>query len=174
MTKKAICRETAAVLAVSVVLVGLPLLLWYWRAVVVPGRYAPATKIFHLTAIADTGIWTEQQVWGYDYWWRNPARVGALRVNQGDHVVLLLHSPDVQHSFVMRDLHIGPVAVSAGHTVEVKFDVNAARELEFLCMQVCGRDHSHMKGSFLVAARGGTAEARRPSADFPVPAHVHH
>ena len=73
MTKKAICKETAAVLTVLLVLVGVPLLLWYWRAVLVPGKYAPGTKIFHLTAIADSGIWTEQRIAGYDYWWKNPA-----------------------------------------------------------------------------------------------------
>jgi heme/copper-type cytochrome/quinol oxidase subunit 2 len=173
MTKKAICREAAAVVSVVLVLVGIPLLLWYWRSVVVPGRYAPGTKIFQLTALGDRGIWTEQPVVGYDYWWRNPARVNTLRVNQGDHVALLLRSPDVQHSFIMRDLHIGPVPVSAGHTVEVKFDVNTPSELEFLCGQVCGRDHTHMKGSVLVAARGGRAD-KPLRADLPAMPHVHH
>ncbi len=157
MTGKRTWKEAAAVLTVLLFLVGLPLVLWYWRDVVVPGRYAPGTKVIHLTAIADGGLWTEEQVVGYNYWWKNPARANVIRLGQGDHVVLLLHSSDVQHAFVVRDLHIGPVAVAAGHTAEVKFDAGGPRTVDFLCKQVCGRDHKHMSGSFLVAEGGGKA-----------------
>lgn len=150
MSTKTICRETAAVGAVLLVLIGLPLALWYWRAVAVPGRYAPGTKVIHLTAIADGGIWTQEPVVGFNYWWRKPARANNISLTPGSHVVLLLHSSDVQHAFVMRDLNIGPVPVSAGHTAEVKFDAGGAGVLDFLCMQVCGREHNHMAGSFLV------------------------
>jgi heme/copper-type cytochrome/quinol oxidase subunit 2 len=156
MTNKAIYKEAAAVVTVMLVLAGLPLLLWYWRSVAVPHRYAPGTKVIHLTAIADGGIWTQEQVVGYNYWWKNPARAEAIPLTQGDHVVLLLHSSDVQHSFVMRDLNIGPVSVPAGHTTEVKFDAPGGSVLNFLCMQVCGHEHSHMGGSFLIGERGGS------------------
>jgi hypothetical protein len=150
MTIKTVCREVAAVAAVLVVLVGLPLALWYWRAVAIPARYAPGTKIIHLTAIADGGVWTEDPVVGINYWWRKPAPANNISVAPGTHVVLLLHSSDVQHAFVMRDLKIGPVPIAAGHTAEVSFDAGAAGALNFICMQVCGRDHNHMAGSFLV------------------------
>ena len=157
MTRKAICKEAAAVLAVLLVLAGLPLLLWYWRGVVVPARYAPGTKIIHLTAIANGGIWTQEQIAGYNYWWIKPTRAHELSLTQGDRVALLLHSPDVQHSFAVRDLHIGPVAVPAGHTVEVKFDVDSPTVANFLCMQVCGRDHSRLEGFVRVGKRGTEA-----------------
>lgn len=157
MTRKTTYREAFAGLTVLLLLVGLPLVLWYWRDRVVPGRYAPGTKIIHLTAIADGGLWTEDQVAGYNYWWKRPTRADVIRVVEGEHVVLLLHSSDVQHAFVVRDLHIGPVAVSAGHTAEVKFDAGGPRTVDFLCKQVCGRDHKHMSGSFLVAEGGGKA-----------------
>jgi hypothetical protein len=174
MTKKAICKEAAAVLTVLLVLGGLPLLLWYWRSTVVPGRYAPGTKIIHLTALADGGIWTEEQVVGYNYWWRKPARANAVSLAQGDHVVLLLQSSDVQHAFVMRDLNIGPVVVAAGHTAEVKFDAVGAGALNFLCMHVCGRDHDHMAGSFLVGERAGKiGDARGAGSSVPPEAHTH-
>ncbi len=153
MNKKAIWKEAAAVLSVAAVLIGVPLLLWYWRAVVVPGQYPPGTKIIHLTAIAPGGVWTEEQIVGYSYWWKKPARVENIPITQGDHVVLLLHSPDVHHSFSMPDLHIGPVDIHAGHTVEVQFDAKEPGELRFLCMQVCGHEHSHLEGHFLVAQR---------------------
>lgn len=153
MNKKAICKETAAVLAVLLVLAGVPLLLWYWEAVFVPSQYPPGTKIIHLTAVSQGGIWTRDQIVGYDYWWKTPARVQEIPLIQGEHVVLFLHSPDVYHSFSMPDLHIGPVAIPAGHTVEVQFDAKEAGDLRFLCMQVCGRDHSHLEGHFVIAPR---------------------
>jgi len=70
-------------------------------------RYPPGTKVIHLTAIADGGIWTEDRIAGYNYWWKKPARVREMSFTEGDHVVLLLHSPDVEHSFAVRDLHVG-------------------------------------------------------------------
>lgn len=153
MSRDAIFKETAAVAAVLLVLAGVPLLLWYWKAVAVPAKYPPGTRIIHLTAISDSGVWTEQPIAGYNYWWKDANPVNSIRLAQRERVVLLLHSPDVQHSFAMRDLHIGPLAVPAGHTVEVKFETDADRVLDFLCVQVCGRDHTRMKGSFLVGER---------------------
>jgi heme/copper-type cytochrome/quinol oxidase subunit 2 len=153
MKIKAIHAEAAAVLAVLLVLGGLPLLLWYWNTVFVPGQYPPGSKIIHLTAVAKGGVWTQDPVVGYAYWWKKPARTSEIRLTKGDHVVLFLHSPDVQHSFSIPDLQLGPVAIPAGHTVEVQFDADRVGELHFMCTQVCGRDHSHLEGRFIVRER---------------------
>ncbi len=143
-------KEAAGVLAVLVVLLGLPLLLEYWRTVGLVHRYPPNTKVIKLTAVANGGIWTQEEIVGYNYWWREPSRTEKILLNQGDHVVVLLHSVDVLHSFAIPLLHVGPVEVPAGHTVEVAFDANRPGELTFLCWQVCSPDHSKLQGDFLV------------------------
>jgi heme/copper-type cytochrome/quinol oxidase subunit 2 len=143
-------KETTGVLVVLVVLLGLPLLLEYWRTVRLTHRYPPNTKVIKLTAVANGGIWTQEEIVGYNYWWRKPSRTEKIPLNQGDHVVVLLHSVDVLHSFAIPMLHVGPVEVPAGHTVEVGFDANRPGELTFLCWQVCSPDHSKLQGDFLV------------------------
>lgn len=151
-------KEVAGVLAVLLVLVGLPLLLWYWRAVVPAHRYPPGTKLFTLTAIADGGIWTQEEIVGYNYWRGTPARVEEIPLNQGDHVVLRLHSVDVLHSFAIPILRLGPVDVPAGHTVELEFDAERTGVLTFLCWQVCSPEHPRLRGRFLVEAGEGKEE----------------
>jgi len=158
MTKKLNYTELLGVLAVLLVLAGLPLMLWHWRTTALPNRYLPGTKIINLTAIAPGGIWTEELVVGYGYWWKHPTRARDINLEQGDHVVLLLHSPDVQHSFSIPDLNIGPVEIHAGHTVEVEFIAERAGEFPFLCIKICGKDHGRLEGRFLVAARQDAVE----------------
>jgi heme/copper-type cytochrome/quinol oxidase subunit 2 len=150
MTRLTNWKEALGIFAVVAMLVALPLGLRYWRTSMVPHRYPPGTKIINLTAIADGGIWTQEEIVGYNYWWRKPVRTEKILLNQGDHVVVLLHSVDVLHSFAIPLLHVGPVEVAAGHTVEVAFDANRAGELTFLCLQVCSPDHSKLQGDFLV------------------------
>ncbi len=149
-------KEAVGVLAVVLVLVGLPLAAWYWKAVILVHRYPPGTKVITLTAVAKGGIWTEEDVVGHNYWRRKPARVREIILNQGDNVVVRLRSVDVLHSFAIPLLHLGPVDVPAGHTVEVKFKADRAGVLTFLCWQVCSPDHPNLQGHFI--AKGSDAE----------------
>lgn len=150
MIRKVIHGESAGIISVAMVFVVMPLLLWYWTAVNVPGQFRPGSKIIHLTAVAEGGMWTQDSIVGWSYWWKKPNRVQEIQLTRGDHVVLFLHSPDVQHSISIPELRIGPVPIPAGHTVKVEFDADRAGELNFFCAQVCGRDHSHLTGRFLV------------------------
>jgi heme/copper-type cytochrome/quinol oxidase subunit 2 len=154
MTRIMKWQEAAGVLVVTLVLVGLPLLIWSWKTVLLPRHYPSGTKLITLTAVAKGGVWTEQNVVGYNYWIRKPVRVGDIPLSQGDHVVVRLRSADVLHSFAIPLLHIGPVEVPAGHTVEVAFDANRSGDLMFLCWQVCSPDHSKLQGQFLVKSNG--------------------
>ena len=147
-------KEAAGVLAVVLVLAGLPLLVWYWKAVILAHRYPPGTKVIALTAIANGGLWTQEEIVGHNYWRRKPARTDEITLNQGDHVVLRLRSVDVLHSFGIPLLRLGPVDVPAGHTVEVEFNAERAGVLTFLCWQVCSPDHPNLRGRFVVKARG--------------------
>lgn len=145
-------KEIAGVLAVLLVLLGLPLLLWYWRDIRLPHRYPVGAKVINLTAVAKDGIWTQEEVVGSNYWRKRPTRADEIPLNQGDHVVLRLHSADLLHSFAIPLLRLGPVDVPAGHTVEVKFTAQRAGVLTFLCWQVCSPDHAKLRGRFVVKA----------------------
>ena len=147
-------KEVAGVLAVLTILLGLPLTLEYWRTVAVAHRYPPNTKVITLTAVAKGGIWTQEEIAGWRYWWRKPVPVQEISLNQGDHVVVRVRSADVLHSFAIPQLHLGPVEVPAGHTVEVAFDANRPGDLTFLCWQVCSPDHSKLQGDFVVKSSG--------------------
>ena len=51
--------------------------------------------------------------------------MSEIEVNQGEHIVLRLHSADVLHSFAIPVLRLGPVNEPAGHTVELEeFDAD--------------------------------------------------
>ncbi len=145
-------KEAAGVLTVVLVLAGLPLLLWYWRAVLPAHRYPQGTKLITLTAVANGGIWTQEEVVGHNYWRRRPARAREIPLNQGDHVVVRVRSADLLHSFAIPLLRLGPVDVPAGHTVEVSFDADRPGVLTFLCWQVCSPEHPNLRGRFLVKA----------------------
>ncbi len=145
-------KEAIGVFAVISLLVGLPLLLWHWQVVSFVHHRLPQTKVITLTAIANGGIWTEEEIVGFNYWWKKPVRVEEIPLNQGDHVVLRLHSVDVLHSFAIPLLRLGPVDVPAGHTVELEFDANRPGVLTFLCWQVCSPDHPSLRGRFVVKA----------------------
>lgn len=158
-TKKSLTgKELAGVLGVLVVMVGLPLLLWTWKSVVLAGRFPPESRMIHLTAIANGGIWTTENVAGYDYWWGTPSRVNEIEVNQGEHIVLRLHSVDVLHSFAIPVLRLGPVDVPAGHTVDLEFDADRTGVLTFLCWQMCSPEHPKLKGRFVVKGSGEEEE----------------
>jgi heme/copper-type cytochrome/quinol oxidase subunit 2 len=68
--------------------------------------------------------------------------------------VVRVRSSDLLHSFAIPLLHIGPVDVPAGHTVEVQFEATRPGVLTFLCWQVCSMQHDKLRGRFVVKSRG--------------------
>ena len=151
-------KEVAGVLAVVLVIVGLPLALWYWKATITESRYPPGSRIIQLTAIANGGIWTQEEIVGYNYWRGTPTRVNEIEVKQGEHIVLRLHSVDVLHSFAIPIVRLGPVDVPAGHTVELEFEADRSGVLTFLCWQMCSPEHQKLRGRFLVKGSEGKEE----------------
>ena len=156
MTRLPDWREMAGTGVVFAILLGVPMTLWAWHVRTM--RHQPAgTKIFQLTAIADHGVWTQEDVVGWNYWWKKPMRTDTLALNQGDHVILRLRSADVLHSFAIPILHLGPVDIPSGHTVQVEFNADRAGTLTFFCWQVCSHDHQMLQGKFVVQAKQGNA-----------------
>lgn len=153
MLRKLNWKETAGVVTILAILVGVPAVLWQWRHHVLH-HHAADTKVVMLTAIADRGIWTQDEVVGWNYWWKKPTRAENIPLQQGDRVLLRLRSADVLHSFAIPLLRFGPVEVPSGHTVQVEFRADRPGTLTFLCWTMCSPEHQNLHGRFLVQGNG--------------------
>lgn len=146
-------KEAAGIVTVVAILIGLPIILWHWRDQTL--HHHPAgTKVITLTAVAGNGVWTTDDVVGWNYWWKTPKRVEDIPLQVNDHVVMRLRSVDVLHSFAVPLLHIGPVEVPSGHTVQLEFRPDRPGNLTFLCWQVCSQQHQNLHGRFVVTGAG--------------------
>lgn len=142
--------EATGIATIFAILIGLPIILWQWRDRTLH-RHSADTKVISLTAVAGDGVWTQDDVVGWNYWWKTPARAENIPLQLNDHVIMRLRSVDVLHSFAIPLLHIGPVEVPSGHTVEVEFRADRPGTLTFLCWQVCSQEHQNLRGRFVVA-----------------------
>jgi cytochrome c oxidase subunit 2 len=88
-----------------------------------------------------------------------------IEVQQGDHVIVHLHSTDVEHGFSIKELGVSTIIPEGGAVVSVDFVASKAGTFEFACSSYCGKGHPDMTGVLVVQpAAGGT----------PVPAVVAH
>jgi len=72
-----------------------------------------------------------------------------ITVNQGDKVILNIHSIDVSHGFVLSAFGISE-RLSPGNTVKVEFTADKKGSFSFFCNVVCGTGHSGMNGILIV------------------------
>ena len=78
---------------------------------------------------------------------------GVLEVDQGDHVVVSLHSADVKHGFSLKPYGIKATIPKGGAVVVVEFTADKAGSFSFSCSEYCGPRHSSMKGQLVVRPR---------------------
>lgn len=142
--------EGLALILVALVLIGTPAVVWWYEKVYLPAQYGPDARIINLTAIATGGIWTEENVAGYNYWWKRFKRAEEVHITAGDRVVLRAKSTDVLHSFAIPRLRLGPFEVYAGKVKEIKFEADRPGRLKYLCWLWCSEDHPRLKGSIVV------------------------
>lgn len=93
--------------------------------------------VYHLVGIAKPGMWTLDQVEGWNYWWRKPHRFKDMSVNLGDTVLITLSSADVEHGFTIPAMGIGHFDVKPGFLQTISFVANKAGSFPFLCAKVC-------------------------------------
>lgn len=96
-----------------------------------------------LTGIATKGIWTEDEVNGFNYW-MGDFKPAEIRLEAGEQVHLILRSADVVHRFYMPELGIGPIELIPGHTEVVNFQAKNEGIYPYYCTAVCGDCHFHM------------------------------
>ena len=146
-------RERIALLLVLVptglVAVGVA---WYGQAAV-PGAGEPGVRVVNLTGVASSGVWTLDEVNGFNYWWKRfePATV-FLR--EGDEVVLNLRSADLFHQLYIPSFAVGPVDVKPGHMATVRFTATRSGVFQYYCTSMCGTCHFFMRGWIVVTPAG--------------------
>lgn len=154
---KALGMERAAVGITIVGILAVLILPFLYESWVSRPESRADMRVITLTAIAETGLWTTEEVRGGNYFAKNfaPARP-ELKV--GESVLLRLKSADVIHDFYCPDLGIEPVEVYPGVVEEVVVTADAPGAFDFYCTTVCGQAHFRMRGQFIVRPAKSTFE----------------
>ncbi len=175
--------ELVAATLVLVVLAGVPVWIIFTESIFASVSGVENPRVMTLTAVAKGGIWTEDEVVGHSYWRRQPKPTERLVLRLGETFVIRFKSADVNHSFAIPNLNVGPVSIEPGHVSELWFvpveraedgwNVHVVTEghvsdVRFMPMQPgeyltqcsawCGSCHEEMRGTFVVLGAGQTLE----------------
>lgn len=155
-------NERIPIVLTLLVLATVPLALWAYQRIYLP-RQSAGAHIITLTALASDGVWTQEPVAGFNYWWKHFLPTPEIHVRQGESVMLRVASADVLHSFAIPSLNIGPLDIPAGEVREIRFSAEKPEKLVFLCWQVCSPVHEKLRGIIVVSGPDG-----RPPPEAPV------
>jgi heme/copper-type cytochrome/quinol oxidase subunit 2 len=100
-------------------------------------------RVITLTAVADGGIFTFEDVVGHNYWRRQP-EVARPVVRVGETVLFRLKSADVTHGFSIPELEVGPIYIEPGYITEARFVPQESGEYLIQCVYRCGCCHEEM------------------------------
>ena len=135
--------EITGALLVVAMLVGIPLWVLQEEAHATAVPEGEDLHVVTLTAVADGGIFTFEDVTGYNYWWREPV-VARPVVRLGETVLFRLKSADVTHGFSIPELDVGPVYIEPGDVTELRFEPEESGEYLIQCVNRCGCCHEEM------------------------------
>ena len=121
-------------------------------------HHDPRARIINLTAVSETGTWTQEDVSGQNYWRRKFPDV-RLILNMGQPTVIRLKSADVIHTMYIPELGIGPVEVYPGRVAEIKLTPAKEGTFPYYCTTVCGLPHFGMRGEIVVQGKQAPARA---------------
>lgn len=115
-------------------------------------RYPEGSQVINLYGIAKGGIWTQERVDSYNYWWKKFKRTSEIPIrDDGTPVIFRVTSSDVMHSFAIPLYRMGPYDIKPGEYTEVELKTEQRlRSTGFLCWQYCDKDHEDMKGRLIV------------------------
>lgn len=77
-----------------------------------------------------------------------------IEVQQGDRVVVKLHSTDTDHGFAISAFKVKVLVPKSGEVVSAEFVASKAGTFRFACHEYCGSGHSRMKGVLVVKPKG--------------------
>lgn len=95
------------------------------------------TRTFHVTAKA----------------WSFQVQEGPIRVQQGDHVILIVTGEDSDHGLSLERYAPNGITVSPGQTRTIEFDATVAGTFTYYCTIYCGSGHYGMFGQLVVEPR---------------------
>ena len=146
------------VLALMVmILVGLPLGIFYYDRNVSAKKVPSNARVFTLTGHAERG-WLVGEVPAYDaitFWQKQgqPIERPVIEVKKGDIVVLKLASSDVVHGFSLKDFGVYlKDGIQPGKVIHVSFTADHVGTFTFSCNAICGDMHQNMQGTLVVRA----------------------
>jgi len=135
--------EVFGVALVLATLVGVPLWAWRQEARVNEIPDEENLHVITMTAVADGGIFTFEDVVGHNYWRRQP-EVARPVVRVGETVLFRLKSADVTHGFSIPELDVGPIYIEPGTITEARFQPQESGEYLIQCVYRCGCCHEEM------------------------------
>ena len=148
-------KEVFAFGCVVVLIVGLPLAVFWYEKIYLPrARYPKGSRIINLTAQApEKGcLWTLDTISGFNYWWKKFKPAKEILVKEGEQVVFRVKSSDVLHSFSIPQFHIGPYEIEAGKVKEIEFIADKVGNFKYLCWFWCSNCHENLTGRVVVTA----------------------
>jgi heme/copper-type cytochrome/quinol oxidase subunit 2 len=147
--------EIGALALVILILVGLPIIVWWYEEDYLPSSYPEGTKIVNLTAKVNEEecLWTRDAVNGFNYWWKDFRFADEIPATEGEKIIFRIKSADVLHSFAIPRFRIGPLEVEAGKVKEVEFDAVRTGDFKYLCWLWCSDCHGDLKGKIVVNSR---------------------
>jgi cytochrome c oxidase subunit 2 len=86
----------------------------------------------------------------------------TIEVDEGDRVVLSLHSADTEHGLEIKAYKLKVTIPKNGDVVVLDFVATKAGIFTFKCSEYCGSGHERMKGRLIVHAAAETAERNKP------------
>jgi cytochrome c oxidase subunit 2 len=78
---------------------------------------------------------------------------GTIEVNEGDHVVLKIHSADTVHGLAVKEFKARVKVPKTGQEVTLEFVADKPGTFKISCSEYCGGGHSGMKGVLIVHPR---------------------
>lgn len=145
-------KEILALLSVLLVLIGLPIAIWWYELTYLPSRHPDGTRLVNLTAKVEQKkcLWTLEQVDGLNYWWKKFKFAEEIPANEGQTVIFRVKSADVMHSFAIPQFRIGPYEIEGGKVKEVKFEAQRQGNFKYLCWLWCSDCHGDLTGRIVV------------------------
>ncbi len=143
--------------AIVLVLAGLPLGISFYDRYAASKYIPPDAKHFTLTGHAERG-WMIGEIPAYgaiSFWRRKgqPIEKPVIEVTRGDAVVFKLTSSDVVHGFSLKDFGVYlKDGIQPGKVTYVTFKADKAGTYTFSCNAICGDIHQNMQGTLIVKA----------------------